>query len=202
MDKYFPLSALVLVVACSTPSTVEPLSIPLEYKTMAALTEFPTLPACAAVPKIVVNDARDDKTIGKRFVEGRPSAGTASVTASNDIKAWVSAGAENALRSAGAPVAKSGAPVLLLRIDQLNTKENVLRRSGYEGRILISAELRPAAGGAACWNDRFEGSAENYGYSGSIANYQETLNHALDRAMIRVLSAPDFKKSICACGGA
>jgi hypothetical protein len=45
-----------------------------------------------------------------------------------------------------------------------------------------------------------EGSSENYGYAGSIENYQETLNHALDRAAMRAFSAPGFRKAVCSCG--
>ncbi len=46
------------------------------------------------------------------------------------------------------------------------------RRSGYEGRIVISAELA-RRGGGICWQDRVEGASENYGYSGAAGNYQE-----------------------------
>jgi len=38
-------------------------------------------------------------------------------------------------------------------------------------------------------------------YSGTAENYQETLNHALDRAMIRLLGDPGFQRNICSCGG-
>jgi hypothetical protein len=51
---------------------------------------------------------------------------------------------------------------------------------------MISAEL-VRKGGGVCWQDHVEGASENYGYSGTAANYQETLNHALDRAIIRLL---------------
>jgi hypothetical protein len=34
-----------------------------------------------------------------------------------------------------------------------------------------------------------------------VENYQETLNHALDRAVIKIVSTPEMKKAICACGG-
>jgi hypothetical protein len=67
------------------------------------------------------------------------------------------------------------------------------------GRIVLSAEL-VRKGGGVCWQDRTEGASENYGYSGATDNYQETLNHALDRAMIRLLGDPGFQKSICSCG--
>ena len=79
------------------------------------------------------------------------------------------------------------------------TTENVARRSGYEGRIVMTAELRDR-GGNRCWQDKTEGASENYGYSGTAENYQETLNHALDRAMIRLFNDPGFQKSVCSCG--
>ncbi len=199
MKKYLSLSTLVLIVACTTPSSVDPVSIPLEYKTTAPVGDFPALPSCTAVSSVDVADGRNEKALGKRFIEGNTSAGTAPVTASTDVAAWVKAGSESALKRAGVSVGTAGAPALRIRIDQINTTENILHRSGYEGRILLSAELRRAGGSAACWQERSEGSAENYGYRGSVQNYQETLNHALDRAMIRTLSAPDFKKAVCSC---
>jgi hypothetical protein len=61
--------------------------------------------------------------------------------------------------------------------------------------------LLPAGGGPACWSERAEGSSENYGYAGSIENYQETLNQALDRAAMRALSSPGFRKAVCSCAG-
>jgi len=160
--------------------------------------EFPTVDACAAISAILVTDARTDKTIGKRYVENKASA-TAAVTTTSDVADWVRNGASDALRLAGANVGKPGAPTLRLSVDQINTTENVLHRSGYEGRIVMSAEL--TRGGTSCWKDRLDGFAENYGYAGSIENYQETLNHALDRAMIRMMSSSEFKRAACACGG-
>jgi uncharacterized lipoprotein YajG len=190
---------LLLACACRTPSSVTPLTVPLKYKTMASPAEVPSLPACAAISKVNVEDVRDEKAIGKRFVQDKPGA-VAAVTASTDIAAWVKEGFESTLQKAGVPVAGKGS-VLHVRVDLITTNENVLHRSGYDGRIALSLELLPAAGGAACWSDRAEGSSENYGYAGSIENYQETLNHALDRAAMRALSSPEFRKAACACGG-
>jgi len=117
----------------------------------------------------------------------------------SDVAAWVRSGATDTLKRAGASVGKTSAATLRLTIDQISTTENVLHRSGYEGRIVMSAEL--VRSGASCWKDRLDGFAENYGYAGSAENYQETLNHALDRAMIRLLGSPDFRKAVCSCGG-
>jgi hypothetical protein len=64
--------------------------------------------------------------------------------------------------------------------------------------MTITAALVNASG-RTCWQESFNSSAENYGYAGSVENYQETLNHALDRAMIRVLSSSGFKTAVCSC---
>jgi len=190
---------VLLASACRTPSSVTPLTVPLKYKTMASPAEVPSLPACTAISKIEVEDVRDEKAIGKRFVQDNPSA-VAPVTASTDIAAWVREGFESTLEHAGAHVGGKGS-VLHVRIEQITTNENVLHRAGYDGRIALSLELLPPGGGPACWSDRAEGSSENYGYAGSIENYQETLNHALDRAALHALSSSGFRKAACSCGG-
>src|SRR5581483_6169217 len=107
-----------------TPSSVAPLSVPLQYKTMASPGEFPTLPACAGVADVHVRDVRSDTTLGKRFVEGKSSA-PAPVTASSDVAAWVRTGVLDSLRRAGVTTAKAGGPTLNITIDQINTSENV-----------------------------------------------------------------------------
>ena len=192
------LAVLVLVAACSTPSSVAPVSFPLTYKMTANAGEFPTLPPCASLSDVQAVDSRTDKTIGKRFVEGK-AAPAADVTVTSDIASWVRTGALDAIKRGGVTPGSAG-PVLHLTVDQITTSENVLHRSGYEGRVMITGELT-SKNGSSCWKDRAEGSSENYGYAGSAENYSETLNHALDRAMIRLLGSPDLKKAICACGG-
>lgn len=189
----------LLAAACRTPASVTPLTIPLKYQAMASPSEVPSLPSCAAISKVEVEDARDEKAIGKRFVQDKPGA-VAPVTASTDIAAWVKEGFESTLQKGGAPAGGKGS-VLHVRVDQITTNENVLHRSGYDARIALSLELLPAGGGPSCWSDRSEGSSENYGYAGSIENYQETLNHALDRAANRALSSQGFRKAVCSCGG-
>jgi hypothetical protein len=193
------IAALLLAAACRTPSSVAPLSVPLKYKMMASPAEVPSLPACAAISRVNVEDTRDDKAIGKRYIQDKPGA-VAPVTASNDIAAWAKEGFETTLTKAGAPVGSKGS-VLHVRIEMITTNENVLHRAGYDGRIALALELLPSGGGPACWSDHVEGSSENYGYAGSIENYQETLNHALDRAAMRALSSPAFHKAVCSCGG-
>ena len=188
---------LLVATACSTPSTVAPLSIPLKYKSMLNPAELGTLPSCAALSNIDVTDARGDKALGTRYIEGKTTGG-APVTASTDVVEWVRAGVDNALHHSNVATNKAGAPALSVTIEQITTSENVLHRSGYEGHITLTFELRN--GGKSCWKDRVDGSAENYGYAGSVENYQETLNHALDRAVVRAFGNAEFKKSVCSCG--
>ncbi len=188
------MMALAFASSCSTPSSVAPISIPLVYKTMAEPGDFPSLPACASLSGVEVVDGRAEKTIGKRFLEGNAST-VVPVTTSSDVATWARNGALDILRSSGVTIGKPGAPVLRLAIEEIRTNENVVRRSGYDGRIVASGQL--IRGGTVLWSDRGNGSAENYGYSGRADNYQETLNHALDRAVLGLLSRPQFRKEIC-----
>ena len=193
------LALPLLIAGCTAiPTSLNPVAVPLQYKMMASPGEFPAVPACAAFSGIQVSDARLDKTIGKRYVETNPSI-SAPISASSDVTAWVKTGASDAAQRVGISQ-KSNGPVLRITVRQIVLSEDVARRSGYEGRISISAEL-VRKGGGTCWQDRFEGASENYGYSGTAENYQETLNHALDRAMIRLLGDPGFQRKICSCGG-
>src|SRR5207253_3277296 len=109
---------VVGLCACSTPSSVAPLSVPLQYKTMASPAEFTTLPACATLSKVAVSDPRPNKELGKRFVEGK-NASAASVTASSDIAEWVRAGVESALRRSNVSIASPNAPELSVSVDQI-----------------------------------------------------------------------------------
>jgi hypothetical protein len=43
------------------------------------------------------------------------------------------------------------------------------------------------------------GKAGNYGYAGSIVNYQETLNYALARAVLQLVDLPEFEQALCHC---
>ena len=187
----------MLQLSCTTPSSVKPLSIPLAYKTIATPGDFSTLAQCASVADVQVTDGRADKAIGRRFIEDN-AATVAPVTASSDVAAWVRTGAIEVLKQSGVSFGKSGAPILRISIEQIRSNENVVHRSGYDARITMSAKL--ARGGNSCWSGQTDGEAENYGYSGSVENYQETLNHALDRAILRLTTIAEFRRALCTCG--
>src|ERR1051325_6315788 len=163
MNRTPILLALVILAGCSTPSAVKPLEVPLQYKSMASPAEFSTLPACASLSATRIVDAREDRALGKRFVEGKSSP-PAPVTTASDVTAWAKLGLENVLKKTAVRTDAAAAPSLIVTSAQIGTNENVLHRAGYDGRIALAGELK-SAGGTSCWKGRAEGFAENYGYA-------------------------------------
>lgn len=195
MRNVVPLLFL-FATACISPMRVEPISIPLQYQTMAEADEYERVSECAALSDIRVTDARTDKTLGKRFIQGVAEP-WADITTDSNVAEWVTSGAVEGLKHSGVGVAIAEKPVLHISIEQVIAKENVFFAGGYEGRVVLSAELSDLKG-KSCWQGRAEGTSDNYGYAGSIDNYQETLNHALDRAVISLLSS--LESDVCECG--
>ncbi|HSP14525.1 MAG TPA: hypothetical protein VLV78_07230 [Thermoanaerobaculia bacterium] len=175
---------------------MNPVTVPLQYKTMASVGEFPSAQTCGSVSRVEVTDARANKMLGSRYLQEKSSM-RADVTSSGDVAGWVQSGAEAALKQSGAAM-QGGGPVLRLRLTDIKTDESVFHRAQFNARITLAADLL-SPGGRSCWHDSAEGYSENYGYAGSAENYQETLNHALDRAMIRVLGSGEYKKAVCDC---
>lgn len=192
-------TALVLLSALGCgPSAIGPLAVRFAYKTTADPVDFPLLQACAAVSTIEVSDERPVPQLGTRFFESAPKL-THPVTTSSDVAAWARSGIEEALRRAKVQAAKDAAPILTVAVENIVTEESVYRRAEYDGRLVLRASLRPKDSTRPCWEERVEGRAENYGYAGSGENYQETLNHALDRAVIRLLNSNGFTEAACSC---
>lgn len=101
------------------------------------------------------------------------------------------------MKRSGVVIGGAGKPVLHVTVEQITTDESVYRRAEFDGRIILKGELRPVGGGRACWTDRGDGFAENYGYPGSAENYQETLNHALERAVMKMTNSSGFREAVC-----
>lgn len=89
-------------------------------------------------------------------------------------------------------------PKLLVSIDSLHTSESIWHRSSYDATIAITGRLE-ASSGKVCWKETTQGMSSNYGYSGSIENYQETLNSALDAATGNLARLQGFKIGLCTC---
>lgn len=184
---------LVALSGCQV-SRVDPLSIPLAYnqdqKNSARLGAL----SCSAVARLEVQDARTGRELGVRVHESKPL--KAAVSASTDPGAWVHDGMQTYLTQNGLSLAGSG-PALVVSLDSLSTRESIWHRSSYSAVIALTAHLQSPAG-KACWKATVQGHGGNYGYSGSVENYQETLNEALDDAMQSMASA-GFKDALCSC---
>lgn len=187
--------ACIAVAACAV-SKVEPLSLPLVYKVTpknaGALGSFP----CAASAQIQVSDTRIDKTIGVRTHESKPL--KADVTAGSDPAAWVGDGVQGFLGQNGVTFPGSG-PRLVISIDALHTTESIWHRASYEAQVALTGQLWSPSG-TPCWQGTGAGKAGNYGYAGSVENYQDTLNSALDAATLQMTEPQAFKDALCRCG--
>jgi hypothetical protein len=86
----------------------------------------------------------------------------------------------------------------VVSIDAISTRESIWHRSTYDATVAITGRLESPAG-KACWTQTTQGMSSNYGYSGSIENYQETLNSALDAASGNLVRLQGFKDGLCKC---
>jgi len=196
MQKITLLVLLCVAVAACAVSRVEPLAIPLVYKATAANAGMVGSLSCNAISDVQVTDARGDRTLGVRTHESKPL--KADVSAGSDPVTWVRDGVQGVLAQNGVNLQGSG-PKLLVSLDTLRTTESIWYRSSYGAQAVLTGQLQ-AASGKVCWKGTGAGSGSNYGYSGSIQNYQETLNSALDAATVQMAQSQGFKDALCHCG--
>jgi len=189
------MATLALAAAgCAAISTVEPLSVPLLYKTTPDSATALISLSCPYLGQVQVIDKRSDSLLGIRYLESKPL--KADVTAGTDPVAWAQGGIESYLDQSHIKTGSVG-PTLVLELQALKTSENIYHRSGYEARITIAAALQSP--GKSCWHASYQGDAGNYGYVGSIEDYREVLNTALDKVSAQLVGSPDFGTAMCHC---
>ena len=54
-----------------------------------------------------------------------------------------------------------------------------------------------AGSGDSVWSHQTDGSAQNYGRPGKTENYQETVNHALDRVVASAVNNDALRQKLC-----
>ena len=184
------------VLAACAVSRVDPLSIPLVYSANPKNAGVFGGLSCNAISQVQVTDARSDKSvIGIRTHESKPL--KASVTSSTDPAVWVESGVQGFLGQNGI-VPQGHGPKLAISLDSLHTTESIWHRSSYEASLALTASLQSRAG-KVCWKQTVQGTGGNYGYAGSIKDYQETLNAALDNASLNLVQSAGFKDALCHC---
>lgn len=186
-----------LVVCACAVSRVDPLSVTLNYAPDPKNLEAVGTLSCPAISAVQVSDARADKTLGIRTHESKPL--RADVTTASDVAAWVQSGLQTLLSQNGFTVNGTGAK-LLVSVDQLHASESIWHRSSYDARVALTARLQ-AANGSICWSEVAQGTGGAYGYAGSIPDYQQAINSALDAADLNLAQSAGFKDALCKCGG-
>lgn len=182
------------LAACAV-STVDPLTIPLSYKINPKNAGAIGGLACPAIAQVQVTDQRIDKILGVRTHESKPL--KAEVSAGGDPAAWALDGIVGLLTQNGV-IVQNGAPQLLVAIDTLRTTESIWHRASYSAQVTMSGRM-VARSGRVCWQGTGTGEGGDYGYAGSIQNYQETLNAALDAATVQLAQSSGFKDALCHC---
>lgn len=187
------LAVFLLLSACAV-GRIDPMNVPLNYSANPKNATVVGNLQCAAIAQISVSDGRTDKTLGERVHETEPL--KAEVTTSSDVAAWVQNGVQTVLTQNGFSVGSG--PKLDISVESVHTNESVWHRSSYDARVVLRSQLKSASG-QACWNETSQGRDGAYGYSGSVENYQQALNNALDTASLNLAQLGSFKDALCSC---
>lgn len=195
MRPHSLLCVAILLAAGCAPSVLQPITVSPTYTVMVDPAEISVVQPCAGISALTVEDARTERTLGRRSLEEQPGE-SKEVSFRSDPTGWVRTGVEEIFRQAHLGTGQADRPALRIKIEQILTDEIVYRRAEFDARVVLAAEVLPAGGGPACWSTRADGFAENYGYAGNLTNYQETLNHALDRAVLKLLET-ELPSKLC-----
>jgi hypothetical protein len=194
--KTIPIVVMSLALSACAVSRVDPMSIPLAYKQRTETAGVVAAWSCNSISQVQAIDARSDKqALGLRTHESKPL--KADVTVASDPAPWVLEGVQSLLTQNGISFG-GGGPKLIVALNSLHTVESIWHRSSYEAHMTLAAQLQSPTG-RVCWKEADNGEASNHGYSGSIENYQETLNMALDDASKHIAESKEFKDALCHC---
>jgi hypothetical protein len=194
------LCLAILVLPGCAATTLSPTSIALRYQPTEQPSATPPVHTCAALSDLKIEDARTIKDPGRRALEGKPDVAQ-PIYLSADPMPWFKQAVDLHFKRAGLLTNATGKPSGIMKLEQIAMSETVRVRADYNGRVTLSLDLLAAASGRACWSARVTGFAENAGYAGSAENYNETLNQALDKALIQLLSTGELSANLCGkCG--
>lgn len=185
------LLGLAALAAACAPSTLSPTTFSADYTMMGSIGDFSTAPDCATYGELEVTAPADLGKVGVRYLEEGSERWDVGMT--GDAEAWLRAGVESALRAASIEQADSGRTITV-ELVSITTDESVYRQAEFDGKVVIRGRV---SGGGADWSATTDGFAENYGSPGSNTNYQETVNHALDKALAALVNDSGFTGALC-----
>jgi len=188
---FLALGLVTLLASACAPSDLSPYTFDAMYQPVGSIGEISTAPDCATYRELVVEDGREDDTVGVRYLE--EGTDRYDVTMGGDAEEWLRDAVDHAFSQAG--IEKSGDSNRTVRVtlERIETDEAVYRRAEYDAKVVLEA----AVSGGASWDAKKDGFSENYGYAGSAENYQETVNHAADRALAALVNDSGFLDALC-----
>ncbi len=195
--KTASLLALVvgnLLVGCAQ-KTIMPTSFIPEYRSELDHQDVPAVQRCASLSGVDVSSKLAGNIVGKRTLESS-ALPTQNISLKGNPTPWVHAAANAMLQLAAVNVRDPQGPRLGLSLSGIAINENVHVNSGYDAHVILDAALLDKHG-KECWSQRKSGSSQNYGDSASAINYQETINHALDRAIAAIAADKSFQDAAC-----
>lgn len=179
-----------------TVSKLTPVSFPAQYHPEGSAAGVTSVPACAVFRKLSLSDERPDKrTAGSRSLQEKP--GRSDIFIEGDVESWFEAGVKQALLQTNFLQDPVGKLDLVMELESLRIAEIAYRNSTFEGRVVLEVGVKEPGSESFVWSERFEGAAENYGRPGKKENYQETVNHALDRAIASALNSDSLRARLC-----
>ena len=180
----------LLAVACG-PGALAPYTFDAMYRPVGSIGDFRSADDCATYRELVVEDGRGEDVVGVRYLE--EGGERFDVTMGGDAEEWLREAAEHALSQAGIDQSSSSDRTVRVTLERIETDESVYRRAEYDAKVVIEA----AVSGGESWTSKKDGFSENSGYAGSAENYQETVNHAVDRALASMVNDSGFVGALC-----
>ena len=198
---YIILCSAILVLSGCAATSLSPTSIALKYHPTELPSATPPVHTCAALSGLKFEDARTAKDPGRRVLERNPEVAQ-PIYLTADPMPWFTQAVDLHFNRAGLLTNAADKPSGVMKLEQIVMSETVYVRADYNGRVTLSLDLLASASGRTCWSARVTGFAENAGYAGEAENYNETLNQALDKALIQLLSTGELSANLCGkCNG-
>lgn len=186
---------LASLLAACTQKTLSPTTFASQYQPQLDNADVVKPKNCATVAGLDVENGLPNAVVGQRSLQSR-AVPAQNISMTGNLAAWVRAGSAEMLRRATLDMHDAKGPRLQLRLDEMAVHENVYVNSGYDARVTLDAALVNARG-QVCWHQSVTGQSSNYGDSGAAVNYQETVNHALDRAVMSLVADRGFQEAAC-----
>lgn len=143
----------------------------------------------------VVDDRPSGGIDGIRTIQDKEA--RADISMAGDVEAWFKAGVARGMVQSHFPQDSAASLNLTMKLSSIRIEEVAYRNSTFEGRVIIDMELSRPGGGGSVWSHRTDGVAQNYGRPGKAENYQETVNHALDRAVTNAVNNEELRQTLC-----